>query len=102
MAISEIVHSVPSRSEDLEKALIALGEAIREVRNKRGLTQEELALRAEVHETYISFLESGRRNPTWGVIRKISRALDVPLSELARRAEQFERGESSDVDQAVR
>lgn len=85
--------SVPSRSDDLEKALIALGEAIREARREAVLTQEELALRADIHEAYVSFLESGRRNPTWGVVRRISLALGVPLSELARRAEEFERGE---------
>jgi len=84
---------VPSRSDDLEKALIALGEAIREARREAVLTQEELALRADIHEAYVSFLESGRRNPTWGVVRRISSALGVPLSELARRAEEFERGE---------
>lgn len=84
---------MPPRSDDLEKALIALGKAIHEVRRERGLTQEELASRAEVHETYISFLESGRRNPTWGVVRRISLALGVPLPEMAQRAEEFERGE---------
>jgi transcriptional regulator with XRE-family HTH domain len=84
---------VPSRSDDLEKALIALGEAIREARMEAVLTQEELALRAGIHEAYVSFLESGRRNPTWRTVRRISDGLGLPLSELARRAEEFERGE---------
>lgn len=82
---------VPARSTDLEKALVALGRAIRSARREMGMTEGDLALRADVHETYVSFLESGRRNPTWGVIRRISMALGLPLPELARRAEDLER-----------
>lgn len=55
------------------------------------MTLEELALRADLHVSYISFIERGQRNPTWGTVRRISIALGVPLPELARRAEEFER-----------
>lgn len=82
---------MPPHSDDLERALIALGRAIHEVRRARNLTQEELALRTDLHETYISIIERGGRNPTWGVVRRISQALDLPLPELARIAEEFER-----------
>lgn len=87
---------MPPPSDDLEKALIALGRAIHEARREKKLTQEELALRTDLHETYISVIERGQRNPTWGVVRRISLALGVPLPELARRAEEFERGERGD------
>jgi len=83
------------RTTDLEEVLIALGRAIREARKEAGLTQEELSSLADVHETYVSFLESGRRNPTWGVVRRISIACGLPLPELARRAEEFEQGKRS-------
>jgi len=81
---------VPPHSDDLERALIALGRAIHEARRAKNLTQEELALRTNLHETYIGVIERGRRNPTWGVVRRISIALGLPLPELARRAEEFE------------
>jgi transcriptional regulator with XRE-family HTH domain len=89
----EEAHPVSPQSHDLDAALIALGRAINAIRKERGLRQEDLAERASLHESYISVLESGQRNPTWSAVRRISDGLEVPLSELARRAEEFERGE---------
>ena len=74
-----------------KKAVVALGQAIKEFRKKKGLTQEELAQRTELHESYISVLESGRRNPTHGTVRRISRGLGVSLLELVQRADELER-----------
>ncbi|MDQ2630739.1 MAG: helix-turn-helix transcriptional regulator [Actinomycetota bacterium] len=65
--------------------------AIRTIRKERGLTQEELSLRAGLHETYISHIESGHRNPTWGKVLEISAALDVQLTQLAQLADELER-----------
>ena len=67
-----------------------LGRAIRQLRTERGLSQEELGLRAEIHPTWISHLESGRNNPAWGSVRRIAVALDVTLAELAALAEELE------------
>ncbi len=75
----------------VEGILVALGHVVRETRRERWLTQEELAVRVEVHETYISLIELGRRNPTVGTLRKIGDALQVPASELMREAEAHER-----------
>lgn len=69
-----------------------LGRAIRQLRTERGMSQEELGLRAEIHPTWISHLESGRNNPAWGSVRRIAAALDVKLSELAALAEELEAG----------
>lgn len=82
---------MPSLSLDLDKVLLALGQAVNEARREKGLTQEELAQTVGLHETYISLIERGQRNPTWGTVRRISHALGLPLPELARRAEEFER-----------
>jgi transcriptional regulator with XRE-family HTH domain len=70
---------------------IGLGKAIRAFRQEAELSQETLGHRAEIHPTWISHIESGRINPTWGNVRRIARGLGVPLSELAARAEEFER-----------
>ena len=78
-------------SPDVDKSVIALGQAIREVRKEKGLTQEELAQRVELQVGGISAIESGRRNPTWGVVRGISYALGVRLADLARLAVELER-----------
>jgi transcriptional regulator with XRE-family HTH domain len=69
-----------------------LGRAIRQLRTERGLSQEELGLRAEIHPTWVSHLESGRNNPAWGSVRRIAAALDVSLADLAALAEERERG----------
>jgi transcriptional regulator with XRE-family HTH domain len=76
------------RGEDPQ---IGLSKAIRQFRKERHLSQEALALTADLHPTWISHLESGRVNPTWGNMRRIAAGLDVPLSMLAARAEELER-----------
>ncbi|HEU5062277.1 MAG TPA: helix-turn-helix transcriptional regulator [Solirubrobacterales bacterium] len=76
---------------EFDKVLIALGMAVREARTNRGLTLEELAQRADLDLSYISIIERGQRNPTWGTVRMISKGLDIRLSELAHRAEELER-----------
>jgi transcriptional regulator with XRE-family HTH domain len=70
---------------------IGLSKAIRQFRKERHLSQEALALTADLHPTWISHLESGRVNPTWGNMRRIAAGLEVPLSMLAARAEELER-----------
>ena len=69
-----------------------LGRAIKELRLERGLSQEELGHRAEIHPTWVSHIESGRNNPAWGSVRRIAAALEVTLAELAGRAEALEAG----------
>jgi transcriptional regulator with XRE-family HTH domain len=70
---------------------IGLGKAIRKLRQEAGLSQEALGNRAEIHPTWISHIESGRINPTWGNVRRIAAGLKVPLEQLAALAEEFER-----------
>ena len=65
-----------------------LGRAIKKLREERGISQEALAHAADTHPTWISHLESGRNNPSWGTVRRISEALGVRVSELARRSEE--------------
>jgi len=64
--------------------------AIRQLRHRAQLSQEALGLRAGIHPTWISHLESGRVNPTWGNVRRVARGLRVPLPELAALAEEIE------------
>lgn len=70
---------------------IGLGKAIRKLRTENHLSQETLGHRADIHPTWISHIESGRINPTWGNVRRIARGLDIPLSRLADLAEDLER-----------
>ena len=70
---------------------IGLGKAIRTLREERKLSQEALGNEAEIHPTWISHIESGRINPTWGNVRRIAGGLRVPLEELAALSEKLER-----------
>jgi transcriptional regulator with XRE-family HTH domain len=70
---------------------IGLGKAIRTLRQEAHLSQETLGHRADIHPTWISHIESGRINPTWGNVRRIAKGLDVPLAQLAELAEDLER-----------
>jgi transcriptional regulator with XRE-family HTH domain len=64
-----------------------LGRAIRRLRRARGATIEGLAHAADMHPTYLSGIERGVRNPTWEKLTALSRALDTPVSAIARDAE---------------
>ena len=67
----------------------AMGEAIRRARQSRGLTQRELARRADADVTWLSRLEAGG-NPAWGTIKRVAAALEMRPSELAVMAEELE------------
>jgi transcriptional regulator with XRE-family HTH domain len=64
-----------------------LGEAIRALRTKRGLSQESLAPKAGITPGTLSLIERGEANPTWGTVRGIAAALGLSVSALAKEAE---------------
>ena len=59
-----------------------LGRAVRELRARRGLSQEELGFRAGLHRNYVGAIERGEINPTFRVLLKLERGLALPLSEI--------------------
>ena len=60
---------------------IAVGKRIKELRNKLGISQEELADIAELDRTYITSVECGKRNISIVNVEKLANALNVSLSE---------------------
>jgi transcriptional regulator with XRE-family HTH domain len=62
--------------------LAAVGIAVRQLRLRRGLTQEGLAEAAGIHRTYIGDVERGLRNVSLMNIVRIARALSVESSTL--------------------
>jgi transcriptional regulator with XRE-family HTH domain len=54
---------------------------LRRLRVVRDLSQESLAVDADVDRTYVGRLERGLENPTVGVLDKLATALGVPISE---------------------
>ena len=64
--------------------LKALGERVREVRGERGLSQEEVGERADLHRNEIGVIERGETNISFINLLRICRALDVTPSELLK------------------
>jgi transcriptional regulator with XRE-family HTH domain len=81
-----------SRSEpdDTQEHRI-LGRALRQLRDKAGLKQEELAERAGIGVTYVSQLENGHRGARWHTLRRLLRALGSDLHQLADAIAEAER-----------
>ena len=67
-------------------AQVALGAAIRSLREDRGLSQEDLAHISNLHRTYVSQTERGERNVTLTTVLRLADALGVDGAELLRRA----------------
>jgi CheY-like chemotaxis protein len=63
------------------------GAAVRAWRKHLGISQEELAGRAELHRTYVCDVERGTRNVSLESIEKLARALEIPLATLFSYAE---------------
>lgn len=60
-----------------------VGETLRKLRERRGVTQVELARATGVTQTYIAKLESGAKvNPSLSVMMNLARALRVELTDL--------------------
>ncbi|MBX3750409.1 MAG: response regulator [Opitutaceae bacterium] len=59
-----------------------LGETVKALRRRLGLTQEELAWRANLHRTYIADIERGARNVTLRSIESLAKALEMSVGEL--------------------
>ena len=62
--------------------LIKFGERVRDLRKERGLSQEQLAFKADLHRTYIGMIERAEKNITLINIEKIANSLNVSIKEL--------------------
>lgn len=58
-----------------------VGKRIRELRGEHGLSQEKLALRAELDRTYIAGVEQGKRNLSIKSLEKIIVALNISFED---------------------
>ncbi len=63
-------------------ALVALGAAIRAARRERGVSQEELADRAQLDRSYMSSIERGQQNPGIVLVLRVATALGMTATEL--------------------
>lgn len=64
------------------KILIKFGERVREIRKEKGISQEQLSFKADLHRTYIGMIERAEKNITLVNIEKIANALKVSVNDL--------------------
>jgi transcriptional regulator with XRE-family HTH domain len=70
-----------------EQVSAAFGRVLREQRATAGVSQEQLALNADVDRTFVSQMERGIRQPTLTTLFKLSKALEIQPSTLVSRTE---------------
>ncbi|MEN9780540.1 MAG: hypothetical protein RL014_1688 [Pseudomonadota bacterium] len=85
--VSAIVHqstSTPDHDGDKPKdpLLVALGDRVRDLRRRRGMTRKSLATAAGVSERHLANLEYGLGNASILVLHQVAQALQAPLAEL--------------------
>lgn len=68
----------------MQRVLAALSRRMKELRKKRGLSQEAFADHAGLHRVAVGWIEQGRRVPSLKTLVKISHGLGISLSELLK------------------
>lgn len=77
---------VPEPSQ-LAQFIRTLGGTLKRVREANGLTQEQVAFTAGVHETYLRRVETGRTNPSAEVLIRLCNSLNIAPSALLAEVE---------------
>jgi len=67
---------------DTDAYLRRLGERVRTLRNQRGMSRKALAQHAKVSERYLAQLETGKGNGSIVLLRRIARAIGMPVTQL--------------------
>ncbi len=62
--------------------LVEFGKRIREIRNKKGISQEKFALSINMDRTYYASVELGKRNISLNNIKKISDGFEISLEDM--------------------
>jgi len=69
-------------AENYELSYVLIGKRIKELRQRKKISQIELAEMADVSETYISYIESAKKKASLSVLVSIANALNVSMDEL--------------------
>lgn len=76
--------TVENPLDNHENYLISLGQRVRALRARRGISRKELSNNAGISERYLAELESGRGNVSISLLRQIAHAMSVSIEELVR------------------
>ena len=68
---------------------IAFASVLKKHRAAKGISQEKLAEKADIHPTHVGLIERSLRNPSLKVSKAIADALGLPLAQMIAEAEQI-------------
>jgi transcriptional regulator with XRE-family HTH domain len=68
----------------MNNILVHFGKRMKELRTKKGLTQEQFAELSGLHKNYIGMVERGERNPSLKNIEVIALAFNISISEMMK------------------
>ncbi|HEY5943025.1 MAG TPA: helix-turn-helix transcriptional regulator [Solirubrobacterales bacterium] len=85
------------RDHEEDTAFEGMGQAITEIRERHGMSREELAAKCDVSPVELGAVERGELDESWGIIRRIAKALGMPLDALMIEAEEFAPGPSGEA-----
>ena len=71
-------------------ASVALGRAVRQLRLRLDISQEELALQSRLQRKTIYQIEAARADPRYGTLRRVAEVLEVRVVELLELADDLE------------
>jgi len=84
-----------------ERLVAAFATTLAEQRARSGLSQEELAARADVSARFVSLLETARRQPSLTAMLALSHGLDIRMADLAAEVERHYANAADDDQVAV-
>ena len=82
----KLARAKPAPVRDSDVYLRRLGERVRMLRNQRGMSRKVLARQAKVSERYLAQLEVGKGNCSIVLLRRIARAIGLPVTQLVQEA----------------
>jgi transcriptional regulator with XRE-family HTH domain len=74
------MHQQPTSASTVSVEHLTLGRAIRELRARRAIAQEQLGFRSGLHRNYVGTIERGEVSVTFRTLLAVARGLDLPLS----------------------
>ena len=86
----------PTFEVQLNNISMQLGEAIKKVREAKGLSQKEVAISCKMDQAHYSRIENSKTDPSFSAVERIAKALKVELYELFRADEIFKEVDSLD------
>jgi len=82
--MAKIGPSVETAADRHAGYLRSLGERVRGLRARRGMTRRQLAKGADISERYLALIESGQGNVSVALLRQLAQAIHVPVEDLLR------------------